>query len=122
MSTYKGFSFFQYQYNKSILLTDIKLVNRDLYNHIFTRVGDRIKMPLFGTRIPDMLFEQLNEELLFDIERELTSVFKYDPRVELNSIKLYPLYDQSTVYAVADLNYIEFNTNGRFDIKLEFEG
>lgn len=122
MSTYKGFSFFQYQYNKSIILTDVKLVNRDLYNHIFTRLGDRVKMPLFGTRIPDMLFEQLDEELLFDIERELTNVFKYDPRVELVSLKLYPMYDQSTVYAVADLNYIELNLNDRFDIRLEFEG
>ena len=122
MSTYKGFSFFQYQYNKSIILTDVKLVNRDLYNHIFTRLGDRVKMPLFGTRIPDMLFEQLDEDLLFDLERELTGVFKYDPRVELVSLKLYPMYDQSTVYAVADLNYIELNLNDRFDIRLEFEG
>ncbi len=122
MSTYKGFSFFQYQYNKSIILTDIKLVNRDLYNHIFTRQGDRVKMPLFGTRIPDMLFERLDEYLLFNIERELTNVFNYDPRVELKSLKLYPLYDQSTVYAVADLYYVELNLNDRFDIKLEFEG
>ena len=122
MSTYKGFSFFQYQYNKSIILTDVKLVNRDLYNHIFTRLGDRVKMPRFGTRIPDMLFEQLDDDLVFDIDRELRNVFEYDPRVELISLNLYPFYDQSTVYAVADLRYIELNLNGRFDIKLEFEG
>ena len=122
MNTYKGFSFFQYQYDKSITMTDVKLVNRDLYNHIFTRLGDRVKMPSFGTNIPDMLFERLTEDLLFDIEQELERVFTYDPRVSLISLKIYPLYDQSSVYAVADLNYIQLNLNDRFDIKLEFEG
>lgn len=122
MSTYKGISFFQYQYNKSILLTDIKLVNRDIYNHIFTRKGDRVKMPTFGTSIPDMLFEQLDDELMFLLDVELREVIAYDPRVQLLSLKLYPLYDLGTVYAVADLQYIELDLNGRLDIKLEFEG
>ncbi len=121
-SVYKGFSFFRYQYDKSIIVTDVNLVKNDLYNHIFTRKGDRVKMPTFGTTIPDMLFEPLTEDLLFQIDRQLRDAFAYDPRVELLSLDIYPFYDQQTVYVVAELRYIELDITDRFDIKLEFEG
>lgn len=121
-SLYKGFSFFRYQYDKSIVVTDVILVKNDLYNHIFTRKGDRVKMPRFGTTIPDMLFEPLTEDLLFQIDTQLREAFAYDPRVELISLDIIPLYDQHTVYAVADLRYVELDITDRFDIKLEFEG
>lgn len=122
MSTYKGFSFFQYEYNKSIIQTDVRLVETDLYNHIFTRRGSRVKMPSFGTSIPDMLFEPLDEELLQQIQTEIEAVFAYDPRVTQNSIAIYPFYDTHSVYVVADLYYVELDTTVRFDLNLEFQG
>lgn len=122
MNTYKGISFINYQYNKTIVATDIELVKIDLYNHIFTRLGERVKMPTFGTSIPDMLFEPLTEDLVFRIEVELRKVFQYDPRVEIVTLEVYPFYDEKTVYAIADLNYVELNVTDRFDLNLEFEG
>lgn len=122
MTIYKGFSFFRYQYDKSIVATDIALVKTDLFNHIFTKKGSRIKMPNFGTTIPDMLFEPLTEDLLLDLQSQLEYVFKYDPRVEIVSLNIYPFYDTQSVYAVADLNYKELNVTDRFDLNLEFEG
>lgn len=122
MATYQGISFFRYQYDKSIVLTDMNLVNIDLYNHIFTRKGSRIKMPNFGTTIPDMLFEPLDEDLLFQIQLQLQSVFTYDPRVSLVSLNIYPFYDTHTVYAAAKLNYIELNLTNIFDLNLQFTG
>lgn len=119
---YKGISFFQYQYDKSITLTNIELVKRDLLNHIFTRKGDRVKMPTFGTRIPDLLFEQLTDSVLLDIELELEEVFAYDPRVEQVSLNILPFYDKNTIYAIADLKYIELNITDRFELNLEFSG
>lgn len=122
MSTYKGFSFLRYQYDKSIIATDIQLVKTDLYNHIFTKTKSRVKMPKWGTTIPDMLFEPLTEDLLFDIQSQLEYVFNYDPRVELLSLNVYPFFDTQTVYAVADLKYIELDITERFDLNLEFKG
>ena len=122
MNTYKGFSFFRYQYDKSIVVTDVQLVKNDLYNHIFTRKGERLKMPLFGTQIPDLLFEPMTEELLFTVDSELRRVFNYDPRVEIVSFDIYPFYDTQTILAVADLNYIELDVTDRFDLNLEFQG
>lgn len=122
MAIYKGFSFFRYEYDKSIVVNDIDLVKIDLYNHIFTRKGERIKMPTFGTSIPDLLFEPLDDNTLLTIHTELESVFKYDPRVEVLNIEVVPFYDLNTVYAFANLRYIELNLTDRFDLKLEFKG
>lgn len=119
---YKGFSFFRYQYDKSIIITDVDLVKNDIYNHIFTRKRDRVKMPTFGTEIPDMLFEPLTEDLLFKLDSELREVFRHDPRVELVTLDVYPFFDSQTVYASATLNYIELDVTDRFDIKLDFRG
>lgn len=121
-SLYKGFSFFRYQYDKSIIVTDIDLVKVDLYNHIFTRIGERVKMPSFGTTIPDMLFEPLTEDLLFQIDTEMRKVFAFDPRVELVWLEVYPFYDTQTVFAAAELRYIELDITDRFDLRLEFQG
>lgn len=103
-------------------MTDVALVKNDLYNHIFTRKGERIKMPNYGTTIPDMLFEPLTDALLFDIDSQLRTVFRSDPRIEIISLDVYPFFDTQTVYIAANLRYIELDTNGRFDLNLEFKG
>lgn len=79
-------------------------------------------MPDFGTTIPDMVFEPLTEDLLFQIDSQLRNVFNYDPRVEIESLDIYPFYDTQTVYAVASLKYIELDVTDRFDLRLEFKG
>lgn len=122
MSIYKGFSFFKYGYNKSIILTDIDLVKTDLINHIFTRRGERVKMPRFGTSIPDLLFQPLTNDLLDLIEDDITGVFNYDPRVELQNLQVVPLYEKQTVIVSATIRYIELDTTDRLDLKLEFQG
>lgn len=117
---YKGFSFKKFQKDKSFLMKDVDLVKEDLRNHIFTRYGERVKMANFGTRIPDMLFEQLELENLILIYEELENVFKYDPRVELLSLDIIPDFDNNIVLAYAELNYVELNINDRLDLKIEF--
>lgn len=79
-------------------------------------------MPTFGTLIPDMLFEPLTEDLLFELQSQLEYVFSYDPRVDIISLNIYPFYDTQSVYAVADLRYVELNVTDRFDLNLEFQG
>ena len=95
MALYKGYSSFEFQKNKSFKLTDVDLVKLDLLNHIFTRKGERVMMPDFGTIIPDLVFDPLDSETLTTIEDELRSVFDYDPRVSLVQLTLEPLYDEN---------------------------
>lgn len=122
MVLYRGFSSQQYEYDKNVVLTDVQLVNRDLYTHIFTRLGERVMMPTFGTRIPDLLFEPMDQNTLDIIETDLQDVFDYDPRVELiGSIIITPDYDTKTVTATATLLYLELHFQGQFDINLQFQ-
>lgn len=117
---YKGFSFKKFQKDKSFLINDVELVKEDLRNHIFTRYGERVKMANFGSRIPDMPFEQLELENLILIYEELETIFKYDPRVELLSLDVIPDFDNNIVLAYAELYYVELNINDRLDLKIEF--
>lgn len=119
---YKGFSSYEYQRSKNFSLIDIELVKMDLLNHIYTRRGERVHMPRFGTRIPDLVFEPL-DPLTIDIVREdLLQVIRFDPRVELLDLVITPLYDENTLIAAAKLLYVELNLVDNMDINIVFEG
>jgi phage baseplate assembly protein W len=118
---YKGFSFKNFQKNKSFIIKDIDVVKEDLRNHIFTRFGERVKMANFGTRIPDMPFEPLDIDNLTNIYEDLETVFKYDPRVELLNLTVLPDFDENIVLVYAELYFVEININDRFDLKIEFQ-
>jgi phage baseplate assembly protein W len=121
MTTYIGYSSYEFQKNKSFTLTDVQLVELDLLNQIYTRRGSRVMMPTFGTLIPELVFEPLDEELVSTIESELISVFQFDPRVNLISMSVIPNYDTHTVTATAVLWYVELNLSQPFQLNIVFE-
>jgi phage baseplate assembly protein W len=122
LGLYRGFSSHEYRTKKVFGISDIELVKLDLLNHIFTRKGERVMMPNFGTRIPDMIFEPLDELTLMIIDEDLNDVIKFDPRVELVSMSVVPDYDNNTVIASVQLYYIEFKVVDGMDINITFEG
>lgn len=119
---YRGYSSHEYVANKTFSIIDVELVKLDLLNHIFTRRGDRVMMPTFGTRIPDLAFEPLDEFTLEIIEEDLRAVFDFDPRVQLIELNIIPDYDNNAVTAAAKLLYVELNLTGNLDINITFEG
>jgi phage baseplate assembly protein W len=119
---YKGFSSFQFEYNKSFRLMNKEIVKRDLLNHIFTRLGERVEMPTFGTRIPDMLMEPMDSTSLDIIESDVENVITYDPRVQLNGqITVIADFDNHSVRISAPIYYVELNLNDLLDINLQFD-
>ena len=40
-------------------LTDINLVKRDILNHLETNLGERVMLPTYGSRIHQLLMEDL---------------------------------------------------------------
>jgi len=119
---YRGFSSHEYQNKKVFGIKDVELVKLDLLNHIFTRKGERVMMPTFGTRIPDMAFEPLDEMTIMIIEEDLNTVIRFDPRVELVSMSVVPDFDNNMVTASVRLLYKEFNIVDNMDINIVFEG
>lgn len=121
MVIYTGFSSYQYQENKQFTQTDVELVKSDLIAHIFTPRGSRVMMPDFGTLIPEILFEPLDEITTELIEDELRAVFDFDPRVNMTDFILEVNADQSSVTAQAVLFYVELNRTDALDLNLQFE-
>ena len=122
MALYKGYSSFEFERIKQFQLTDVELVKMDLLNHIFTRRGTRVMMPTFGTVIPDLLFEPLDEQTTEILEDELRAVFDFDPRVEIVSFDLDVQEDLHTVTASVQLFYVELDIVDNFELNISFEG
>jgi len=118
---YRGFSSYQFEYNKSFTLLDVGIVKRDLLNHFFSKLGERVMMPQFGITIPTLLMEPLDDNTLDIIYEDMVTVIEFDPRVELvGDISVVPDFDNSAVSVSAILNYIELNLQDQFDINLVF--
>lgn len=119
---YKGYSSFEYQANKTFALRDIELVKMDLLNHIFTKRGERVMMPGFGTQIPEMVFEPLDDITIDIVTEEVLYVVNYDPRVTLVDYNVNPDYDNQTLSVNCLLRYVELDTVDEFNLNIEFEG
>ena len=118
---YRGLSFRNFSKNKSIKLYDIELVKKDILNNIFTRRGERVKMFMYGTRIPDLVFEPLDEVAINVIEEDLRSVVASEPRVSLVDLRIVPLFDRSVVICSLVLYYLELDFTDTLSVNITFE-
>jgi len=117
---YKGYSSFEFQRRKAYKIRDLENVKLDLLNHIFTKKGERVMMPNFGTSIPEMAFEPLDTETVSTVEEEVVGVINYDPRVELIKIDVRPEYERNSLYVNAQVLYIELGIVDNLDLNIEF--
>lgn len=119
---YKGWSSVagRLQPKRRFLTTNIQTVKDDLLNHIWTAPGERLMHPQFGTRIPLMMFEPLDEITLKIIETDLRMVFDFDPRVELLDLSIMALPDNSAVMCLADLRYLELDVSDTWKLNFPF--
>ena len=118
---YKGYSSFEFEKSKTLTLRDVELVKLDLLNHIFTQRGTRVMMPTFGTTIPELTFEPLDDEILDELYEQVKVVLNYDPRVEIIKLVIVPDYDTNSVVVEASLFYIELDTVDDFNLNIQFE-
>lgn len=73
---------------KQTQYTDLDLIKRDLINHFYTRKGERVMMPTFGSIIWDMIFEPMTPENIAIIVDDSTQIVSEDTRIQLQSINL----------------------------------
>jgi phage baseplate assembly protein W len=119
MAIYKGFSTANWLETRSFQVADIEVIKHDLSNHIFTRLGERVMQPGFGTRIPDMAFEPNDEETIKIIKDDVIKVINYDPRVQLKSVEVYPIPDNNTIIIMVTVYYVEFQVTGVLNIDVK---
>ena len=121
MSVYVGFSSVDFKNNKKFSKKDIDLVKQDLYNHIMTRYGERVKMPTFGTSIQDLIFDPLDDRAIITVQQELNTVFNYDPRIQLTDLQVIPIFSEKTILALATVYYLEINFSETVAINIQFQ-
>ena len=117
---YRGYSSKEFRHKKQFRLNDFDLVRQDLLNHLYTRKGERVMMPQFGTRLPDMLFEPLDEDTVDVVRQDITAVIEFDPRVRALDLQIIPDYDNGSINVLADLYYVELNMSNRLTLNLVF--
>lgn len=71
--------------------TDLELIKRDLINHFYTRKGERVMRPDFGSIIWDLLFEPITEDVVTAMVDDATQIVQLDNRVAIQSINLVEL-------------------------------
>jgi phage baseplate assembly protein W len=68
------------EYFGSVTLQDVDLAKRDLLNHFYTRKGERLGSPTFGSILPLMVFEPLDDISIEIIENDIDEIISLDPR------------------------------------------
>lgn len=117
---YRGFSTARFlQTRKTFAITNQETVKADLLNHIYTVKGERPHRPEFGTRIPLLAFEPLDDKTIKIIRDDLRQVFEFDPRVDLLDMAVMAAPDNNAIIAYVDVFYKELNV--KETLKLEFD-
>lgn len=62
------------------------LVKTDILNELYTRKGERVMRPNYGTTIHDMIMNPLDEYVVSEVEEEIVRIIQKDPRVTLDNI------------------------------------
>lgn len=99
------------------VLHDLDLLKQDLLNRLYTRKGERVMMPTYGSIIWDMLFEPLTQATRDAIEQDVRQNVSADPRLEATGV-LVTEYDHGLRIQV-ELLYRPFNIVGQFTAQFD---
>jgi phage baseplate assembly protein W len=73
---------------KGTQFVDLDLIKRDLINHFYTRRGERVMRPEFGSIIWDLMFEPLTENTVQIMLEDATQIVQTDGRVQLRDLNI----------------------------------
>lgn len=100
--------------------TSQEAIKTNIINFFLTGVGERYMNPTFGTQLRNLLFEQIDQEMienLKDVIRE--DVGLYFPTVDIRDLSLIAYPDYNTV--TFKMKYAVENTNIEDEVVINFE-
>lgn len=84
-----GFTTINRQLQNSVLQNkDIAI--RDLLNSFYTKKGERINRPEFGSIIPVLIFDTLTDDVIDAIRDDVVDIVEKDIRWRLNNVEVLP--------------------------------
>ena len=84
-------------------LSDEELIKRDLLNHFYTKRGERLMRPNFGSIIHDILMNPLDAMTESDVREDIERIISSDSRVRLDDIRM--LVEDHTVRCEVDISF-----------------
>ena len=103
MRKFKGFSTVDKTWG-NFTVYDVELAKRDLLNELYTRKGERLMSPNFGSVVWDLLFDPLTEDTVQLIRDDCLRIVTKDPRLELREFNVEE--EEHTVKVIILLNYV----------------
>ena len=87
MTKFKGFSTINNR-KAPYTLAGSALVKRDLLNELYTKKGERLMRPNFGSIIWDLLMDPSTADLDARVEEDIKKIINRDPRAEIIDISV----------------------------------
>lgn len=112
-----GFSTQEMQGKRGWSVSDIELIKRDLLNQFYTRKGERVMLPTYGTIIWDMLFEPFTDSVKATIVSDVKNVVKSDPRVNLLGVNV--TTSAHGIMVAIELKYVPYDSIGTFSLEFD---
>ena len=106
MATFKGFSTLD-RVKAPFTLTDQDLIKRDLLNEFYTKKGERVMRPNFGSIIWDLLMDPNDETLIQSVTDDIKRIVEKDSRIEHVNTTVY--ISDHAISADVELRYLPFN-------------
>lgn len=103
MTTYKGFSTVGKRFG-NFVYEDKEIAKRDLINHFYTRKGERLGNPEFGSILPSLVFEPLTDDVVTEVEDDVRDVITTDPRWRLENLNVE--VGEHSITCFVDLTYL----------------
>jgi phage baseplate assembly protein W len=85
-------------------LEDKDLAIRDLLNHFYTRRGERLGEPEFGSILPELVFEPFDQLLIDLADEDVRTIINFDPRWNLVDYRIEPVENDLTI--TVQLTYV----------------
>ncbi|QJT70094.1 baseplate wedge subunit [Synechococcus phage SynMITS9220M01] len=79
-----------------VALKNAGAIARSIRNIVFTAPGEKFFQPLFGSRVSELLFDNMDDISALSIRDEIRScIVRYEPRVSLLDVKVNPDLDSN---------------------------
>lgn len=104
MATFKGFSTVD-RVRAPYTLVDRELVKRNLLNTFYTRKGERLMRPGYGSNIWDLLMNPEDTLTRSEIEEDVKRIIDAEPRV--NYVDTVMIYSDQALRIEVTIQYVE---------------
>lgn len=113
---YRGFSTVNPN-TENYNLFDYELIKQDLFNHFYTRQGERLMNPTYGTIIWDIIFEPLTPQIKDLITQNVNTIINYDPRLQAENV-IVSSYE-SGIQIQCTLKFLPYNLQQSLQLRFD---